>query len=68
MSIAESNFYWVQVRLPFLGGGAVRDNKILVLVHSTKRESASLPINGVTKGASQKWYHAYKKNDRVTVR
>lgn len=48
--------------------GAIRDNRILVLVHSTKRESASLPLTGATKGASQKWYHAYKKDKRVTVR
>lgn len=64
------------LQVPFLlsssktsfGGGAFRDNRILVLVHSTKRESASLPITGATKGASQKWYHAYKNNNRVTVR
>lgn len=31
-------------------------------MHSTKRESASLPLTGATNGASQKWYHAYKKN------
>lgn len=37
-------------------------------MHSTKRESASLPITGATKGASQKWYHAYKNDNRVTVR
>lgn len=51
------------------GWGLIRDNRILVLVHSTKRESASLPVTGATKGASQKWYHAYKKmTNGVTVR
>lgn len=62
------HLYWVQVKLLWEGGGAIRDNRILVLVHSTKRESASLPITGATKGASQKWYHAYKNDNRVTVR
>lgn len=57
---------WVQVKTPFWG--AIRDNRILVLVHSTKRESASLPMTGVTKGASQKWYHAYKNDNRITAR
>lgn len=56
------HLYWVQVKL--LWEGAIRDNRILVLVHSTKRESASLPITGATKGASQKWYHAYKKRQQ----
>lgn len=37
-------------------------------MHSTKRESASLPITGATNGASQKWYHAYKNDNRVTLR
>ena len=62
------HLYWVQVKLLWEGRGAIRDNRILVLVHSTKRESASLPVTGATKGASQKWYHAYKNNNRVTVR
>lgn len=56
----SNSFWWV------LGGGAIRDNRILIIVHSTKRESASLPITGATKGASQKWYHAYKNDNRVT--
>lgn len=56
------HLYWVQVKLLWgEGWGLIRDKKILVLVHSTKRESASLPITGATNGASQKWYHAYKK-------
>lgn len=37
-------------------------------MHSTKSESASLPITGATNGASQKWYHAYKNDNRVTLR
>lgn len=31
-----------------------KDNRILVLVHSTKRKSASLPVSGATDGASPK--------------
>lgn len=59
------HLYWVQVQLLREGEGAIGDNRTRVLVHSTKRESASLPITGATKGTSQKWYHAYKKRQQV---
>lgn len=40
---------------------------MLVLVHSTKRKSASLPITDVTKqGHLKSGYHAYKKNPALT--
>lgn len=62
VTITGSHLYGVQVRLLFVwagdgAGGEVRrfkDNRILVLVHSTKRKSASLPVSGATDGASPK--------------
>lgn len=71
MSISGSIFLLSSSKTPFgwgEGWGLIRDNRILVLVHSTKRESASLPRNrcdqrGISKVVPciQKWQRGYCK-------